>query len=136
MLDDYASATSFPHGHVDDTTMSSAVTRGHSATMQKAFLETSIEGKEKVRNMVRKREQRSDDDQHFTICESLGILDKSKNILVCRSEYLCIHLVHLVRGNDFFKHIVIVHAGVRPHIHGPGPMRSWTSENFLPRFAL
>jgi hypothetical protein len=100
--DDYAGATSFPHGQVDSTTQSLAATQRQSTTMQKAFRERQQKQRKRVRDMVNKREQRSEDKQYFTmICELLGISYEPKNTLARRSEYLCIHLIHL-RGIECF----------------------------------
>ncbi|KAF8471008.1 hypothetical protein DFH94DRAFT_770701 [Russula ochroleuca] len=84
MQDDYA-GTTFPRGQVDGTTLSLAGTQRQSTTMQKAFRKGQQKQRKKVRDMVRKREQRSDDDQHFVmICGLLGISYKPKNTLVRR----------------------------------------------------
>jgi hypothetical protein len=102
--DDYVIATSFSHGQVDGTILSLAATQPQrqSTTTQKALRRRQQKQRKRVRDMERKREQRSDDDQYFAmICELLEIELSPKNTLVRRSEYLCIHLFHL-RGIECF----------------------------------
>ena len=102
MQDDYVGAKSFPHEQVDGTTRSLAATQRQSTTMQKALRKRQQKQRKRVRDMERKREQRSDDDQYFAmICELLDIKLSPKNTLVRRSEYLCFHLFHL-RGIECF----------------------------------
>ena len=102
MQDDYVGAKSFPHEQVNGTTRSLAVTQRQSTTMQKALRKRQQKQRKRVRDMERKREQRSDDDQYFAmICELLDIKLSPKNTLVRRSEYLCFHLFHL-RGIECF----------------------------------
>ena len=91
--DDYIGATPFLHGQVDGTTLSLAATQRQSAAMRKAIRKRQQKQRKNERDMVRKRIQRSDDDQDFAmICGLLGISHKPKNTLVRRSEYFRIHL--------------------------------------------
>ena len=95
MQDDYVGATSFPRGQVDSTTLG-ATTQRQSAATRKTFWKRQQKQRKNERDKVRKRIQRSDDDQYFAmICELLDIPLGPKNTLVRRSEYLCIHLFRL-----------------------------------------
>jgi hypothetical protein len=94
--DDYVGTTSFSHGQVDGIILSLAATQQQNAATRKKVWKRQQKQRKNERDKVRKRIQRSDDDQYFAmICELLDIPLGPKNTLVRRSEYLCIHLFRL-----------------------------------------
>jgi hypothetical protein len=123
--DDYPDATSSSHGQVEGITLSRMAIQGRRATMQKASRQRQQKKTKKEKDMVRKRIQRFDDEQHFEkICKLLEIPLNPKKTLVHRSEYLSFHLFHPTGGIECF----IVLVGVKELVEQHKPDRDLRSE--------